>query len=101
MTTSHAGKRRATARDLHFFAHPRLWPLYPFLPLTRRVGDNAERQCGLLYDARGVSGTYGYSCTVFMTNLFMIPRTEAELLAGPRCVYDSFDALADDGWAVD
>lgn len=100
MTTNHAARRRATARDLYYFTHPRLWPLYPFLPLTRSVGDNV-RQCGLLYDARGVSGQYGYSCTVFLTILFSVPRTEAELLDRPRVVYDSFDELADDGWTVD
>ena len=100
MTTSHAGKCRATARDLHFISNPRLWPLYPFLPLTRRSDVNL-RECGLLYDARGVSGRYGFSCTVFLTNLFLLPRTEAELLGRPRCVYDSFEELADAGWAVD
>ena len=101
MATSPAAGRRATARDLHYFAHPRLWPLYPFLPLTRRVGDSGDRQCGLMYDARGVSGRYGYGSTVFLVNLFCLPRTEAELLGRPRCVYDSFEELADAGWAVD
>ena len=97
MTTSHAGKRCATARDLHFFAHPRLWPLYPFLPLTRRVGDAAQRQCGLLYDARGVSGRCGYSATVFLTDLFLVPASEAELLARPKLVYDTFEEVAEAG----
>jgi hypothetical protein len=28
-------------------------------------------------------------------------RTEEELFALPRCVYDTVDELAGDGWAVD
>ena len=53
MTSNRAGKRRATARDLHYFATLRLWVLYPFLPLMRRVDDSAERQCGLLRSLLG------------------------------------------------
>jgi hypothetical protein len=94
-------RRRATARDFRFFADPRLWPVYPFLPLTRRTDDNADFECGLLYDAYGVSGTTGFRSTVFLNNLFTLPPTEAQLLAGPRRSYESFDELADDGWSVD
>lgn len=101
MTTSHAGERRATARDLLFISNPRLWPLHPFLPLTRRVGGSDERQCGLMYDARGISGMHGYAATVFLHNLFCLPRTEAELLVGPRVVYDTPEEVIADGWRVD
>jgi hypothetical protein len=94
-------RRRATARDLHFFAHPSLWPHYPFLPLIRQAAGNSERECGVLYDAYGVSGICGFRCTVFAVNLFALPATQAELLAGPRQVFDTFDELADSGWAVD
>ena len=94
-------RRRATARDVNYFANPSLWPLYPFLPLIRQATGSTERECGLLYDAFGVSGICGFRCTVFRLNLFALPATEAELLAGPRLVYDTFDELADSGWAVD
>jgi len=94
-------QRRATARDLHYFAHPELWPHRPFLPVIRQALGDSARQCGLLYDARGVSGLYGFGCTVFLCNLFALPATEAEFLAQPRCVYDTFEQLADDGWSVD
>jgi hypothetical protein len=101
MPTTGAYVRRATARDLHFFQNPHLWPHRPFLPLTRRETDNGLPQLGVLYDARGASGTYGHACTVFLTNLLSLPPTEAEFFALPKCVYDTFDELADDGWVVD
>ena len=101
MTDMKRYRRRATGRDLRFFADPSLWPQYPFLPLTHQATGSTERELGVLYDAYGVSGTCGYRCTVLLVNLFDLPPTEAQLLAGPRCVYDRFDELADDGWAVD
>ena len=94
-------RRRATARDLHYFAHPSLWQHYPFLPLIRQAADDLEPELGVLYDAYGVSGTCGYRCTVFLVNLYFLPATEAELLNGPRQVFDTFDELAEAGWAVD
>jgi hypothetical protein len=94
-------RRRATDRDFRFFADPSLWPHYPFLPLSRHAIGSDQTELGVLYDAHGVSGTTGHRCTVFLRNLFMLSDTEAALLASPRCVYDTFDELADDGWGVD
>lgn len=91
---------RARAKDIHMFATPSLWPVHPFLPLTRHLPEN-KTECGLLYNARGVSGLYGYGATVFRVNLLDIPVTEAEFLALPRYTYDTFEELADDGWVVD
>src|SRR5579884_1801563 len=101
MPTTRRWLRRATARDFHFFENPSLWPHYPYLPLTRQAADGHKRQLGLLFDARGVLGRYGFTCTVFLVNLYLLPATEAEFLALPRCVYDTFAELAEDGWAVD
>ena len=86
-------------RHIVMFASPKRWPCYPFLPVKRRT-DNGD-QLGLLYDAIGVSRTYGYKATVFLANLFGLPKTEDELLALPKCVYDIFEELVDDGWIVD
>ncbi len=55
----------------------------------------------VLYDAYGVSGTCGFRCTVFLRNVFTLPPTEAQLLTSAREVFDTFDELADAGWAVD
>jgi hypothetical protein len=98
-TTIPTHSRRATARDFHFFATPSLWNTHPFLPLVRR-GPEDDPELGVLFDARS-HGLHGYDCTVFLTNLFLIPPTVAGLLALPRRVYDSWDELADDGWTVD
>ena len=94
-------RRRATAGDLRYFAEPALWPHYPYLPVVRAAPGSSERECGVLYDAFGVSGTCGYRCTVFLVNLFILPATEPRLLAGPRQVFDTFDELADAGWTID
>src|SRR4051812_47335515 len=101
MTETREYRRRATARDLLFFRTPALWPLRPFLPVVRRPADQPEPELGVMYDARGVARLYGFSSAVFLGNLFHLPATEAELLALLRCVYDSAEELAADGWTVD
>jgi hypothetical protein len=93
--------RRAAMRDLIFLSTPNLWPLHPYLPVIRRSARGNCQQLGVVYDGVGASGLYGYSATVFLTNLFMLPQSEAALLALPRCVYDTPDELVDDGWVVD
>ena len=69
MSLSGLTQRRATARDLCIFESPTLWRYHPYLPVVRPLPGGEERECGVLYDARGVSGTYGYACTVFLANL--------------------------------
>lgn len=93
--------RRATARDLLFLSTPSLWPTYPFLAVIRRSAAGNCQQLGVLYDAKGASGLYGYSATVFLGNLFTLPKTEKELLEGPKIVYDTLDELVNDGWVID
>jgi hypothetical protein len=87
-------------RSLQMMQAPNRWPTWPFLPVLRLLPDGSK-QLGVLYDARHASGRMGYSSTVFLQNLFLLPAVEAKLLSGPRCVYDSLDALLDDGWLVD
>jgi hypothetical protein len=43
----------------------------------------------------------GYSATVFLTNMILMPRQLEELLALPKEVFDTRDELADAGWCVD
>ncbi len=93
-------RRVAGPRDLLFFSSPHLWPHRPFLPVIRcPVG--APMEYGVLYDAVHVSGIYGFSTTVFLANLLLLPRTEAKLFALPRRVYDAPEEMAADGWVVD
>ena len=101
MQAAHTFPRRATSRDLMFFATPALWQLRPFLPVVRRTQQRDHEQLGVMYDAIGASGKYGFSSTVFLENLFLLPANEAEFLALPKCVYDTFDELAADGWVID
>ena len=87
-------------RDIHLMASPALWPTWPFLPVVR-VTAGGETECGLLYDCWHVARRPGYSATVFLCNLFALPRTEPEFLAAPKRVYDTAAELLDDGWRVD
>ena len=101
MDTAAHQRRRAGARDFHFFKHPEHWPLRPFLPVVRRPAEGGDNECGLMFDAVGTLGVHGYDCTVFLCNFFELPETDAEFLALPRYSYDTLDELADDGWTVD
>jgi hypothetical protein len=60
-----------------------------------------EEEYGVLSDAKGVSGTLGYSATIFLTNYFLRPSTEAGLLALSREVHDCPEELWDAGWTFD
>ena len=94
-------QRCAGPRDMLYFRTPSLWPQYPYLPVVRRPYGQTDEELGLLYDARGVSGKFGYSSTVFLVNMFEIPSTEAEFLDLPKHVHDTFEELAAAGWTVD
>jgi hypothetical protein len=100
MTTPTEQPRKATARDLFFFTHPEHWPTWPFLPVVRRHADR-ETDYGVLYDAVHATGLTGYSSTVFLCNLFLMPEKESELLALPKEVFDTPDEMAAAGWCVD
>jgi hypothetical protein len=87
-------------RNLVFFRTPKLWDVWPFLPVMRRR-PGSEMECGLLYDAKEQSGLLGYSATVFVCNLFLLPRTLDEFIALPKEVYDTPEEVYDAGWRVD
>jgi hypothetical protein len=100
MTSPTESPREATARDLFFFAHPEHWPTWPFLPVVRRHADSSM-EFGMLYDALHATGRTGYSSTVLLANFFLLPPTEAELLALPKEVFDTSEEMAAAGWRVD
>jgi hypothetical protein len=100
MTTPTEEPRKATARDLFFFQNPQLWQTWPFLPVVRRHASGAM-DYGVLYDALHATGHTGYSSTVLLTNLFLLPETEAELLALPKETFDTAEEMAEAGWRVD
>jgi hypothetical protein len=88
-------------RDLRAFRDPELWKCWPFQPVVRRTQEGNDQQLGILYDAVHTCGQYGYSATVFLTNLFLLPATEERFFALPKLVYDTADEIADAGWTVD
>lgn len=91
-------RSQATPLDRLILATPCLWRHHPFLPVVRRLAGGSRVQCGVVYDAPDrTSGP----ATVYLTNLFALPATVAGLLARPQCVYESLDALANDGWVID
>ena len=88
------------ARNLLFLSTPSLWPFWPYLPLIlRRPGK--EEECGLLCDVLKLTGASGFSATVFMCNLFLLPTSLDAFLALPKQVYDTPEEIYAAGWRVD
>lgn len=90
--------RRAHKRTVMYLSTPALWPHWPFLPLVRRTGGAEE--LGVAFDARA-AGLTGYSSTVWLTNLFLLPPSFEQFLALPHETFDSSEELADGTWSVD
>jgi len=86
-------------RQLQIITTPAVWLAWPFLPLNRDSPNG--RELGVLFDAMNAVGRTGYSATVFIANLFMLPPTVGELLALPREVFDTAEELIAAGWRVD
>src|SRR5262245_36917675 len=90
----------AWRQSVRFIATPELWPLWPFLPLVRRLPDGTD-ELGVLFDALHACGLPGHSATVWLTNVLDVPRLLADLLALPKEVFDRPEEVADAGWRVD
>ena len=88
----------ARARTVRYLAAPALWPAWPFLPLVRRT--RGREELGVAFDARA-AGLTGYSATVFLTNLFLLPPSFDAFLALPKEVFDTAEEVAAAGWSVD
>lgn len=93
---SHAS--RARERTVWFLSTPALWPCWPFLPVVRR--SRGTEELGVVFDAHAAQ-LMGYSATVFLVNMFALPRSFESFMALPKEVYDSAEELADNGWLVD
>src|SRR5262249_26326331 len=91
MSTLPEEARALRVRNLLFLAEPGRWPVWPFLPLVRH-GPEAE-ECGLLCDLMGLANRPGFSATVFLANLFLLPRGLDEFLALPHETYDTPDEV--------
>lgn len=85
-------------RTVLFLSTPALWPAWPFLPVVRRTKGQVE--LGIVFDSRS-AGLTGYSSTVFLACLFLMPAKWDEFLALPREAFDSAAELVAAGWQVD
>ncbi len=90
---------RTLGRTVLFLTAPALWPHWPFLPVVRRRPGRAE-ELGVVFDARA-AGLTGYSATVFVTNLFLLPADLPAFLALPHETFDTAEELTAAGWLVD
>jgi hypothetical protein len=98
--TAPSRRRQATERDLLWMSTPALWPQWPILPVVRRHPDG-DFDTGLMYDTRGATRLAGLAATVFIGNLFQLPRTLDEFLALPKETYDTFEEVVAAGWRID
>lgn len=87
-------------RDLMFLTRPELWPHWPFLPLVRRRRIE-EEEYGVLFDALQAADLPGYSSTVFLTNLYLMPPSLDDFLRTPHETYDTAEEIIAAGWTVD
>src|SRR5437764_338608 len=94
------GKACGTERDLLFMSVPALWDAWPMLPVVRRHAGGGY-DCGIMYDCRGAPKLAGRVATVWLCNLFTLPRTLDEFLELPRETFDSFEEVVAAGWRVD
>jgi hypothetical protein len=88
------------SRNLLFFTRRAPWSFWPYLPVVRRR-PGCEEELGVLFDSINAGGPAGFSTTVFLSNLFLLPSRLDQLLALPREVFDTPEELADAGWCVD
>jgi hypothetical protein len=87
-------------RHLLYLSTPLLWPVWPFLPLMRRL-PGKEEECGLLFDLLGLTGRTVASATVFLCNLLLVPPDVETFLALPKEVYATPEEIYAGGWRVD
>ena len=88
------------SRNLLFFTTPALWPCWPYLPLVRRQ-PGKEEECGLLCDVMRRTGMPGFTATVVLCNLFLVPADLDDFLALPKEVFDLPEEVYSAGWRVD
>lgn len=86
--------------SLFFMRSPKLWGLWPFLPLVRRCRGEMPEQ-GILYDAARDSEHMRLTSTVFIGNVFMLPQTLKQFLELPKLEFASLEEIVDAGWRVD
>lgn len=87
-------------RAVEIVGLPQDWPDWPVLPMVR--GDpNHDPDLGVLIDLFHDRGVVGYSSTVFICNLFRVPKRLTTILKLPKEVYDLPEEVILAGWRPD
>ena len=81
-------------RDATLIRHPGSWPGWPYLPLTKAI-PNADKQLGTMLAGEG------YGSTIFLVNMYSMPRNKEDFDGLPRKVYNSAEDIVLDGWKID
>ena len=71
------------------------------MPLIRHQMGNDDYECGLLFDVFHVDGRTGFSATVFVANVLLLPTTVEDFLKLPHEHYDTVEDIYLAGWRVD
>jgi hypothetical protein len=97
MNTTSTDTERAHHKKM--MENPDLWPVWPVLPVKRHTNDSSWPETGVIMAVKD------WMTTVCILNMFSIPSgtsvLEVRKMASKEYMYDSVDALLDDGWVVD
>lgn len=83
-----------TRNDLEMMNRPYLWPMYPWLPLKKYVEGSPGIKTAKLWAVP--KGPEPKRIVVLNTTIFGPVGQDEEVV-----LYDSFEAILDDGWKVD
>ena len=86
---------QVTFNDLEMMKDPYKWPCWPFLPLKRRNHDLSSKNLGILLDDGKKTRT------IYHVYLYALPTTSEGWRTAPQTIYESEEAIRQDGWVVD
>jgi hypothetical protein len=85
--------RNKKERALAFIDNPHDWPLYPILPMKRKIRGEEDPELGVL--------VWPEITTIVISSMFELPQTRKELAKLPQEVFGSVDSMLWSGWEVD
>jgi hypothetical protein len=87
-------KKQDEEKSLKFMLDPNRWPRWPYLPVKKYpVGmSHGMPDTGVVLEGKP---------TVYIANLYALPRTPEGWEALQKHEYLTFQALVNDGWIVD
>jgi hypothetical protein len=86
-------RKSTKERARRFIGNPQDWPLYPILPMKRKV-------CGEKYPELGVL-VWPDTSTIILSNMLELPETREKLAELPQEVFGSVDGMLWAGWEID